>query len=80
MPTNKKGYMASYYRKHSDKWNNPTEIKKRTKRNAARAKMEKKVGKAALRGKDVDHRRGVSGGNGYGNLRVRSIKSNRGKK
>jgi hypothetical protein len=42
--------------------------------------MEKKVGKDALKGKDVDHIKPMrSGGKtSTGNLRIRSIKSNRG--
>ena len=53
----------------------------RAKRNAARAKVAKRVGKAALKGKDVDHKRMLSkgGGNGKGNLRVTSVKKNRGR-
>ena len=58
----------------------PDQIKKRAMRNAARAAMEKKVGKAALKGKDVDHKKPLrnGGGNGHGNLRIRSVKANRG--
>lgn len=41
--------------------------------------MEKRVGKAALRGKDVDHKRPLAkgGGNGKGNLRIQSKRANR---
>lgn len=55
----------------------PEEKKKRAKRNAARRKMEKagKVKKGD--GKDVDHKRGIGGGNGAKNLRVVSKSKNR---
>ena len=58
----------------------PEEVKKRALRNKARAMMTKKYGKAAVAGKDVDHRKGLrnGGSNGMSNLRLRSIKANRG--
>jgi hypothetical protein len=41
--------------------------------------MVKKHGKAALAGKDVDHKIAIRNGGGNGkNLRIRSIKANRG--
>ena len=57
----------------------PDQIKKRGMRNQARALMIKKKGKAALNGKDVDHKHklGKGGSNAMSNLRIRSIKSNR---
>jgi hypothetical protein len=53
----------------------------RAKRNAARAAMKKKVGAKALKGKDVDHRQLLSkgGGNSAKNLRVQSVRKNRGR-
>lgn len=79
MPTNPPGYMNLYYKANKDKFNNPKEKKKRAARNRARRLMEKKVGKAALKGKDVDHKKPLrnGGGNGVKNLRVLSIKKNR---
>ena len=58
----------------------PELIKKRGMRNAARDEMEKKVGKGALKGKDVDHKRPLrsGGSNAASNLRVRSQHTNRG--
>lgn len=53
------------------------EGKSRAKRNAARSKMQKEGKVRKGDGKDVDHKRGVSAGNGKGNLRVRSAASNR---
>ena len=49
-------------------------------RKRARRAMEKIHGKATLAGKDVDHKKPLrnGGGNGNGNLRVRSVKANRG--
>jgi hypothetical protein len=58
----------------------PTNIKKRSMRNQARDIMEKKVGAAAIAGKDIDHKRPVrnGGGNSKGNLRVKDRHTNRG--
>lgn len=51
-------------------------------RKRARRAVEKKVGKAAVKGKDVDHvvplKRG--GSNATGNLRVTTVAKNRGRK
>lgn len=51
-------------------------------RKAARRAMEKKVGKAALKGKDVDHKTPLKAGgsNRPGNLRVMSPSKNRARK
>lgn len=57
----------------------PKQMKERAQRNAARKEMVKKHGKAALAGKDVDHKVAIRNGGGNGkNLRIRSIKANRG--
>ena len=58
----------------------PDQIAKRSQRNKARRLMEKEVGKAALKGKDVDHKTPIrSGGtNARSNLRVTSVAKNRG--
>src|SRR3990167_18154 len=79
MSTNPQGYMNSYYKKHKKKWNNPTEIHKRVKRNKARRIVAKVVGKAALKGKDVDHKVPLkSGGKTVkSNLRILKIKKKR---
>jgi hypothetical protein len=55
----------------------PEQKKKRVARNAARRLMIRKHGKAALKGRDVDHKRGVKAGNGPSNLRIRSRSANR---
>ena len=77
MPNRTKAELKKHYAEYQGK---PEQIKKRAQRNAARRAMEKKVGKAALKGKDVDHVKPIrnGGGNGHGNLRVRSVKANRG--
>ena len=66
-------YKSEYENYHSK----PEQKKKRAKRNAARAKMTKagKVRKGD--GKDVDHKKGVSAGNGKKNLRVQPKSKNR---
>jgi hypothetical protein len=65
---------------YKDYQGTPEQIAKRTKRNAARREMEKTHGKAALAGKDVDHKTPIraGGGNAKGNLRIRSRSANRG--
>lgn len=55
----------------------PEQKKRRAQRNAARRKMEKKVGKAAIKGKDIDHKDMNTGNNSNGNLRVQSKAKNR---
>jgi hypothetical protein len=79
MPTNPKGYMNAYYKKNKAKFNNAKERKKRALRNKARRKLEKEGRVRKGDGKDVDHKRPLrkGGGNGKGNLRVRSRSKNR---
>lgn len=69
----------NYKREYALFHGKPEEIARRSARNKARREMEKKYGKAALKGKDVDHVRPLSrgGGNSASNLRLRSISSNR---
>lgn len=80
MPSNKKGYMGAYYHENKDKFNNPLEKKKRAARNQARRMMTAKVGKAALKGKDVNHKNPLrnGGSNILSNLNIQSRKVNRG--
>lgn len=58
----------------------PEQIKKRSERNKARRLMEKKLGKSAIAGKDVDHKKMIKDGgtNSPSNLRLRSVHANRG--
>lgn len=74
--TTKEDY-ARHYRDYQGK---PEQIAKRSQRNQARAQVEKRVGAAALKGKDVGHKTPIKsgGGNAPSNLRVQSIASNRG--
>lgn len=54
-------------------------VKDRARRNAARAAVKQKVGAAAIKGKDVGHKKAVSKGgkNGLQNLFIQSPASNR---
>lgn len=54
-------------------------VKDRAQRNAARSAVKKKVGAAALTGKDVGHKKAVSRGgkNGLANLFVQNPSQNR---
>lgn len=69
-------YGKEYARYHGK----PEKIKERAQRNAARAEVKKRVGSAAIAGKDVHHKRAIrhGGGNGNGNLAVSSVHRNRG--
>lgn len=69
--------MKQHYKDYGGK---PEHIKERAQRNAARAAMEKRVGKAAIAGKDVDHKKRIAhgGSNAASNLRVQSMAKNRG--
>lgn len=76
------GKVYSYYRDYKKEYKDRTPEQKhnRTVRAEARRKMEKKYGKAAVKGKDVDHIHGIPGGNGSGNLRITTVKFNRSRK
>lgn len=66
------------YRKEYDNYQGTEKQKKnRAKRNAARRKMERAGRVKKGDGKDVDHKRGVSAGNGKSNLRVQKKGMNR---
>jgi len=54
-------------------------VKDRAQRNAARSTVKKKVGAAAIKGKDVGHKKAVSKGgqNGLANLFVQAPSANR---
>jgi hypothetical protein len=56
-----------------------TRVKDRSQRNSARAELNKKVGAAALKGKDVGHKKAVSKGgkNSLANLFVQNPGQNR---
>lgn len=67
----------SYDKKYES---SPEQIRKRASRNAARRRLIASRGKAALRGKDVDHKNQNPLDNRTSNLRVESKKKNRGRK
>lgn len=69
-----------YARHYRDYQGTPEGLRKSAERKQARRDMEKKLGKAAIAGKDIDHKTPIrsGGGNSPGNLRVRSVHSNRG--
>jgi len=58
----------------------PEQIKRRAGRVMARRLMIKKKGKAAVAGKDVDHKDRNPRNNSASNLRIESISKNRGRK
>lgn len=74
--TTKEDY-ARHYRDYQGK---PEQIAKRSQRNQARDDMKKRVGSAALQGKDVGHKVGIKSGgtNAPSNLKVQSVAKNRG--
>ncbi len=65
---------------YKDYQGTPEQIAKRSLRNQARATMTKKVGAAAVKGKDVDHAKPLRAGgtNSAGNLRIQTKAKNRG--
>lgn len=73
---------AQYAKHYAEYQSKPAQIEHRDQRNAARAKMEKTHGKAALAGKDVHHKKSpMSGGsNADSNLSIRSRATNRASK
>lgn len=71
---------AQLKKHYADYQGTPEQIAKRSERNKARRAMEKKLGKAAIKGKDIDHKKPLrdGGSNKTSNLRVRSVHANRG--
>lgn len=65
---------------YKDYQGTPEQIKNRAARNRARRDVKERVGAAALKGKDVDHKTPLirGGGNAAGNLRIQTPKENRG--
>jgi IS5 family transposase len=77
MPLGKKRDYQKEYREYHGK---PDQIHRRAGRNAARRKLKRTRGMAALRGKDINHRDGNTWNNKSGNLSVESKSVNRGRK
>lgn len=75
-------YKRNYKKEYATYQGRPEQIANRAKRNKARREMEKEVGKAALKGKDVDHKVPLSkgGSNSRRNLQVTSVSYNRSKR
>jgi hypothetical protein len=70
---------ADFKRHYRDYAGKPDAIAKRSENNKARREMEKKVGKVAMKGKDVHHvkRQRAGGTNSPGNLKLMSPAKNR---
>ena len=76
MTNGKRDYKRELQWEHKKK---PNRVKDRAQRNAARAEVKKKKGAAAIKGKDVGHKKAVSKGgqNGLANLFVQNPGANR---
>ena len=68
-------YKAEYRRYHGK----PEQIARRSGRNKARRKVIKALGRAAVAGKDVDHKDRNPRNNALSNLRITSKHANRGR-
>ncbi|MDH2997198.1 hypothetical protein A1D22_05870 [Pasteurellaceae bacterium LFhippo2] len=75
MPKRKRDYKKEYRDYHSK----PEQIANRSSRNKARRTMEKELGKSAIAGKEIDHKKPLSkgGSNSRSNLQVMSKTANR---
>lgn len=76
MKNGKRNYAAELAWEHKHKKNR---VKDRAQRNSARAAVKKKMGAAAIKGKDVGHKKAVSKGgkNGLANLFIQNPGANR---
>lgn len=69
------------YRKEYDEYHSkPEQRKRRSSRVMARRLMEKRYGKHAVKGKDVDHKNGNAMDNRLENLRLLPPSTNRGRR
>ena len=69
----------NYKREYAMYQGRPEQIRNRSNRNKARREMEKKHGKAALDGHDIDHTDGNPMNNSLQNLKITTKKYNRSK-
>ena len=76
MTNGKRDYKRELNWEHTKK---KSRVKDRAQRNAARSAVKKKVGAAAIKGKDVGHKKAVSkgGSNGLSNLFIQNPGANR---
>ncbi len=70
--------MRDYRHEYDSYHAKPKQKKRRAKRNAARTILTKRLGEGAVAGKDVDHKNRNASDNSDSNLRVSSVKKNRG--
>lgn len=68
-----------YKKEYANYQGKPEQIKRRSSRNKARRLAIKKHGKAAVNGKDIDHKDRNPHNNSSSNLRIQSKKENRGR-
>lgn len=73
------GYVRNYKQEYKTSQSSDEQKKNRAERNKARRQMIAKHGKSALKGMDVDHKKPIRNGGKTeaGNLRIRSVSSNR---
>ena len=71
--------MRDYAKEYRYYHSRPEQKKRRAARNAARSLMIKKRGKAAVKGKDIDHKDRNPLNNSASNLRIQSKSKNRGR-
>lgn len=69
----------NYKKEYANYQGKPEQIKRRSSRNKARRLAIKKHGKAAVNGKDIDHKDRNPHNNSSSNLRIQSKKENRGR-
>lgn len=72
--------MRDYKKEYREYQGKPEQRRNRSNRNKARRLLEKKMGRAKMRGKDVDHRDGNPMNNSIKNLQITSKSYNRSKK